>query len=380
MPGDADILITITKGIARVAAEEVRDITGVMPIQAENTLRVRLGVEAVPRLILWGRTIYKVIHVLDEGVFNSLEDIARRVESLDLRLFGGDGSFALRSSRYGSHGFTSLDANRVVGAAVYRALERAGYKVSVDLTSPDREYILRIVDDRYTFGVNLVGESLHIRGYRVWNHPAAIKTSLAAAMVLLSGFWDEPFIDPMAGGGTIPIEAALYRYRYAPGLYRPNHMITKIPYYPLETYLEAREEAYNARLPPGEGPEIIYNDISCRYMSGAERNAESAGVDRAIRFMCVDARDLTSHLPSLESGVAVFNPPYGIRMTRRKVLEDLYRDVVDELSSLGIRRIVAITSEYRLLRDALEASGYRVLENLQVLHGKLITRIAVAEA
>ncbi len=370
------ILITITKGIGEVSAKEVEDITGKKPRMDENTLRVDLEEEDIHRLIIWGRTIYKLIHILDEGRFDTLEELARRIEKLDLREFGGDGGFALRTSRYGSHSFTSLDANREVGAAIYRALEKAGYDIHVDLTNPRYEYILRIVDDRYAFGINLVGESLHIRGYRVWSHPAALKTSLAAAMVLLTGFWEEPLIDPVAGGGTIPIEAALYRYRIAPGLYRPRHPILDIPHYSSELYWRTREEAKASQLE--EGPEIIYNDISCRYMRGAIRNAESAGVEKLITFQCFDARKLSEAIPPLEEGVAVMNPPYGIRGARKAIIQDLYTDIVAELETLGIVKIASITSEYKAMKKALMENGYRIVKNLQVLHGKLITRMSLA--
>lgn len=370
------ILITITKGISKISAREVEEITGRRPEASENTLTVDLDEESVYRLILWGRTIYKVIHVLDEGMFTDLDELATKIGRLDFKLFGGDGGFALRTSRYGDHSFTSLDANRVVGASIYKGLKRAGYDVKVDLTDPRYEYILRIVDENYVFGINLSGESLHIRGYRVWSHPAALKNSLAAAMILLSGFWDETLIDPMAGGGTIPIEAALYRYRIAPGLYRPTHPIADIPYYGREGYLEVRREAEEEVL--SEGPEIIYNDISCRYMLGGRRNAESAGVDKMITFMCIDARSLSDRISIDEPSIAVTNPPYGIRGTRRDVIPELYKALVEELDSMGVYKIVSITSRYREMKEALLDNGYEIRENLQVLHGKLTTRISLA--
>ncbi len=367
--------ITITKGIADIASKEVHDITGVYPRAGDNILYASLDMDRLYDLILWGRTIYKVIHILDQGSFRDLDDLAERVEKVDLKLFGCDGSFALRTSRYGSHDFTSLDANRVVGASIYRSLVRAGYDVRVDLTNPDVEYILRIVGDEYLFGVNVVGESLHIRRYRVYNHPASIKTSLASALIYISGYSGEVFIDPMAGGGTIPIEAAMIKYRIAPGLYRESHPLIRIPYYDAELYFEKRREAGERRFEEVFGEPIIYNDISPRYMQGAIRNAESAGVDRYITFMSYDARELSEYIPSLEGGTAVFNPPYGIRMTRKDVIYELYRDVVSELKILGVRKIVAITSEARLFRNALEENGYRIGCKYVVLHGKLTTHI-----
>ncbi len=372
---EAGYLITISKGISEVCADEVESITNVSPEIGDNILRIKLDIDKLYRLIIWGRTIHKVIHILDENEFKDLDDIASRIANLDLKEFGLNGSFALRTSRYGSHDFTSLDANRVVGAAVYNALEKSGYNVHVDLNDPDVEYVLRIVGDKYTFGVNLVGESLHIRRYRVYNHPASIKTSLAAAMIYLSGFWEEPFIDPMAGGGTIPIEAALYRYRIAPGLFRDVHPLINLPYYDESIYFKVREDAYEQRVKEPLDIDIIYNDISTRYMKGAIRNAESAGVYEYIKFFSYDARELSKYIGDLVDGIAVFNPPYGIRMTRKEVLAELYDDVISELKILGIRKVIVITSEYRLLKNALLDNEFEIYKHLNVLHGKLTTHI-----
>jgi 23S rRNA G2445 N2-methylase RlmL len=50
---------------------------------------------------------------------------------------------------------------------------------------------------------------MHKRGYRADNHPAPIKETMAAAMLLKLGYkGDVALYDPMCGSGTIAIEAA----------------------------------------------------------------------------------------------------------------------------------------------------------------------------
>ncbi|RLG31325.1 hypothetical protein DRN97_09480, partial [Methanosarcinales archaeon] len=47
-------------------------------------------------------------------------------------------------------------------------------------------------------GVNTTGRSLHRRGYRVYEHPAALKPTIASAMILWSGWTPErPLLEPM---------------------------------------------------------------------------------------------------------------------------------------------------------------------------------------
>src|SRR6185503_12956712 len=82
-------------------------------------------------------------------------------------------------------------------------------------------FVVRIVDDQCEVSADASGELLHRRGYRQEIAKAPLRETLAAAMVLASGWQkNQPLIDPMCGSGTIPIEAALIARRVAPGLAR----------------------------------------------------------------------------------------------------------------------------------------------------------------
>ncbi|MDR0772688.1 MAG: hypothetical protein LBF15_07080 [Candidatus Peribacteria bacterium] len=56
-----------------------------------------------------------------------------------------------------------------------------------------------------------------MRGYREEVGEAPLKESLAAALVLLSGWkFKEPFFDPFCGSGTVAIEALMIAKNIAP--------------------------------------------------------------------------------------------------------------------------------------------------------------------
>ncbi len=371
-----EYIITINSGLEQISASEVKGITGRNVKIGDNILRLNGSEEDGYKLILWGRTIHRVLLLIDEGEFTDLDDLGWRVERIDFRSYFKRGlRFALKTNRYGEHDFTSLDVNRVIGGVINRKLRLQDLDPKVDLDNPDIQFIMRVINDKYMLAVNLVGESLHVRGYRRYNHPVAIKTSIAAAMILLSDWNDEDFIDPMAGGGTIPIEAALYKYRYAPGLYRKTHPIINIPIFNPELYYKYRENAEESKL-DNLDINILYNDISRKYMDGAIINASSAGVDKFIKFLNFDVRYLHKyHIPLRDGFIAVFNPPYGIRMTRDKAIPSLYRDVVNTLVNLGCKRIITITASWRSMIDAFEYSSVKLVRRIQVKHGQLDTFI-----
>ncbi len=376
-----EYLITVNHGLAHISADEIYRLIGRRPHIYDNYVRLRGSIDDAYKLIIWGRTIHRVYLVLFEDQFSSLDDIGKKVSELDYKeLYPSGASFRLRTIRVGEHPFNSMDANRVVGGHINKALKESGLEPRVDLDNPDVEFVLRIVDDKFVFMVNLVGEALHRRMYRRFLHPASIKTSIAASMIMLSRWDDENFIDPMAGGGTIPIEAAMYRYNYAPGLYRESHPLTKLPLFNIEEYTEVRRQALQMRLSDKLPQRIIGNDISRRYVEGAKINAESAGVDKYIEFYNYDARLL--HRKDVPHGdyVVVVNPPYGIRMTRMKVVPNLYRDVLASLYTIGASKVVSITARWREMLEAYEANGFKLREKLEVLHGRLTTYILVGEA
>lgn len=81
--------------------------------------------------------------------------------------------------------------------------------------------LVRIERDRCTLSLDVSGQPLHRRGYRVNPHRAPLREDLARALVIVSG-WDriQPLVDPCCGSGTLLIEAALWANRIPPGLGR----------------------------------------------------------------------------------------------------------------------------------------------------------------
>ena len=125
-----------------------------------------------------------------------------------------------------------------------------------------------------------------------------------------------------------------------------------------------------------EDIEIIYNDISSRYREGAFINASVAGVSKFISFYNIDARLLRKYNLNVGEGfIVVSNPPYGIRMTRHKVIPSLYNDVVREVVKLGCRKIIMITPAWMNMLTAFEANNIHLIRKYQIKHGQLDTFI-----
>lgn len=248
-------------------------------------------------------------------------------------------SFAVRAERVGKHSFSSLDVARVAGDAVIEAVSRAhGARPPVDLDYPAVVVAVDVIHDELFVSIELGGElSWHRRGYRIYDHPAALKPTLAYAMIILSGIRDgETLMDPMCGGGTVAVEAA--------------------------TLLESSR--------------IICMDRSRRHIGGARLNARAAMVENRIRFIVGDAARLSSYVDSVD--VIVSNPPYGIRMGSPREVRRVYHSFLREAVKVVQKSIVLITTEHKTVRQVLEREGWSIAHERRVAHGNLYPYIIVA--
>lgn len=183
--------------------------------------------------------------------------------------------------------------------------------------------------------IDTSGESLQKRGYRKIPLLAPLQETLAAAIVMASG-WDGRgnFINPMCGSGTLAIEAALYGLGRAPGLLRGNFGFQHIVGFrglPEERWKALRSQARTASARSLSG-RIIATDIDRKAVEAARKNARTAGVDGIIDFGICDFRKTT--LPS-GGGVIVMNPAYGERMGEKAHLEGVYKGIGDFFKQHG---------------------------------------------
>lgn len=176
--------------------------------------------------------------------------------------------------------------------------------------------------------VDTSGEPLSRRGYRKQAVQAPMQESLAAAVVLASGWAvGTPFVNPMCGSGTLAIEAALMSAGRLPGAQRGHFGFMHINGFRKEEWDEIKRRGRNgASVAQGEPGKIVATDIDPTAVATARANAERAGVAGAIEFGVCDFED-TPVPPG--AGVVLMNPEYGVRMGEVAELEPLYGRIGD---------------------------------------------------
>ena len=188
--------------------------------------------------------------------------------------------------------------------------------------------VVRLFQDTCTISVDASGALLHRRGYRQATAKAPLRETLAAALLLASG-WDasvelpQPLLDPFCGSGTIPIEAALMALQIAPGRSR-SFALMQWPDFDgglWQTLLEEADARAEARRTQIAGHlHISASDRDAGAIAAARANAERAGVADSISFAC---QAVSAIEPPAVAGHVVTNPPYGQRV-RGGDLRNLY--------------------------------------------------------
>jgi len=359
-----------------VARSELEEISKVVVESVEaGKVFFKAGIEAMYSLNFSARTVNKLYLLLAREEFESLEDIYRIAKSIDYtEIINPWNTFAVRSERLGNHNFTSIDVRRVVGQAVIESyLSSRSTRLKVNLTNPDIEIVVFIRFNEVLIGVNTTGESLHRRWYRVYNHPAALKTTIAAAMLRIGRYGGQPLLDPLCGGATIPIEAAHSARKYPLLIFRYGYTYRKLPLHDPAT---EREEALKLleRVDPSVY-EICCMEISPKHLKGAVENAKSARVLNTISFLNRDSTRVESHR-ELNVELIVTNPPYGMRSHNLKKIGLFYESLLKTLREVysGVR-LVAITASMSQFEEACEKLGIKLEHSRRVMHGGLPAKI-----
>jgi putative N6-adenine-specific DNA methylase len=218
---------------------------------------------------------------------------------------------------------------------------------SVDTERPDIKLDAFLDQNTVTFYVDTSGEPLFKRGHRIGSVEAPLRENLAAGILRLAGWTaNDVLLDPMCGGGTIPLEAALMARQIAPGISR-NFGFERLLLHDAPLWNHLRESAQAKHV--AQVPTAIYaSDRDPAMVKVAQRMFQGAGVSIDVRLKQSDILDLEA---PADTGVMIINPPYGIRLSRSDELESFYPKLGDWLKQrfAGWRAYV-LTGDARLSR------------------------------
>jgi len=243
-----------------------------------------------------------------------------------------------------------------------RFREKYSERPDVDKENPEVQFHVHIHKNNAILYLDSSGESLHKRGYKVSNHPASINEITAAAMVALSG-WDGTcdLIDPMCGGGTILIEAAMQALNIPAGYYREKFGFFKWLNFNKDSWKKIIQDATIH----DDIPINLYGyDSNPRFLGMAKANVDKA---RLKDFIELHKKDMRIVKPVRTPSMLIFNPPYGERMETINN-NSFYKEIGDALKhNFSQCKAFMITSD----TEALKHIGLKTCFKKNIFNGPL---------
>ena len=330
------LFVPCAAGVEALLAYEVAQITS-LPTRDMQTLRGGVQLQgswrAAMQLNLHSRLGMRVLIQLAHQPYANEEDIYNAASAVAWEMwFTTKQSFRVeitaQHSPLKSLNFATL---RVKDAVADRFRDKTGVRPDVDTQRPDVRVHVHLTDKMLTLYLDTTGEPLFKRGWREDKGDAPLKETLAAAMLAASG-WSMPLLtapgetppavpsvagveqglplyDPCCGSGTIVIEAAQIACRMAPGLQR-RFGFEKLRMFDAHVWRQLQDEARAQACEPRA--QVFGSDVAFRMVDFAQRNAERAGVTKAVNLRGGDA--LQRMPPTDVPGVMLVNPPYGERI------------------------------------------------------------------
>ncbi|SLN40360.1 Ribosomal RNA large subunit methyltransferase L [Aquimixticola soesokkakensis] len=196
--------------------------------------------------------------------------------------------------------------------------ESHGLTVVKEASEAELTLKVRIEDDLCVFSIDTSGESLHKRGHKEAVNKAPMRETLAALFLRDCGYdGSEPVVDPMCGSGTFVIEAAEIAAGLKPGRSR------SFAFEKLASFDPTRWAAMKAASTPRPVTLRFYgSDRDAGAVRMSKANAERAQIADLCSFHCHAVGDLKR--PEGQAGLVIVNPPYGLRISEKKLLFAVY--------------------------------------------------------
>ncbi len=322
------IFITCARGTPGILAEEILALRFPVLSRRETSVETEGTLADTIRLNLSLRTAQRILYLVDAFPAGQAQDLYRRLVTLPWEtIIAADGYLSVTSSVDTEAVRDTRFANvKTKDAIVDRIRAREGGRPD---SGPERRGAvvhLHWEGERCEVWIDTSGEPLSRRGYRKIPLEAPMQETLAAAVILATG-WDgtSPLVNPMCGSGTLAIEGALISMGRAPGILRQNFGFMHILGYDRSAFEREREEL-KKKARRKVYATIVATDIRPEAIEAARQNARTAGVEQFIEFNVCDFRE--TPVPGGD-GIVILNPEYGERMGDAGKLAEVYREIGD---------------------------------------------------
>lgn len=335
-----EFFVTCPKGIEGLLLDELHTLGIDSTKETLAGVSVEGTLEQAYRTCLWSRLANRVLLVLARFPATSAEDLYRGVQAIDWAdHLAVSGSLAIDfSGQLQGVDNTHFGALKVKDAIVDQLRQADGSRPSVDRKQPDLRINVHCRRGEVQLALDLSGQSLHQRGYRLQQGAAPLKENLAAAILIRAG-WPElasqgaALADPMCGSGTFLVEAALIAADIAPNLQRQHWGFSGWQQHVPALWQRLVDEA-RGRAEQGLSRRPLWirgYEADPRLLQPLRNNIQRAGLGEWVKVYQGELASFEPHPDQGQTGLVVCNPPYGERLGDTASLVYLYQKLGEVL-------------------------------------------------
>ena len=358
------LFATTARGFEELLKSELTELGAQDAKVAQGGVHYWADDETLYRTLLWSRLSSRILlPIVQAKVFSDLDLYSAVVGVNWLDYFDEKVHFFVDFNGTNQEiRHTQFGAMRVKDGIVDYFERHGRARPNVDKEQPDIRIHAYLNRDDVVLSLDLSGDALHMRGYREDTGKAPLRETLAAAIVLRSG-WQRgtPLVDPMCGSGTLLIEAAQMEAQIAPQLYRLHWGFDFWQGHNQAAWEKVKEEALalaEAEKQRENPPHFYGFDLDHRVLQKAKQNAKNAGVAHLMQWQQGDVAAIKNPSPNV-AGTVICNPPYGERLGTTPALIALYSVFGQRLKQQFAGWNASIFSGEPSLLDCLRLRSHR---------------------
>ena len=358
------LFATTARGFEELLKSELTELGAQDAKVAQGGVHYWADDETLYRTLLWSRLSSRILlPIVQAKVFSDLDLYSAVVGVNWLDYFDEKVHFFVDFNGTNQEiRHTQFGAMRVKDGIVDYFERHGRARPNVDKEQPDIRIHAYLNRDEVVLSLDLSGDALHMRGYREDTGKAPLRETLAAAIVLRSG-WQKgtPLVDPMCGSGTLLIEAAQMEAQIAPQLYRLHWGFDFWQGHNQAAWEKVKEEALafaEAEKQRENSPHFYGFDLDHRVLQKAKQNAKNAGVAHLMQWQQGDVAAIKNPSPNV-AGTVICNPPYGERLGTTPALIALYSVFGQRLKQQFAGWNASIFSGEPSLLDCLRLRSHR---------------------
>ena len=333
-------IVIFAKGLEDLLIQELISLGIENPKLTRFVIEFEGTLQQAYKVCLYSRLASRVLMPIHEADAENEDQLYQVVQSINwdehIEL---NGCFAVdavvnNSAMTNSH----YAALKVKDAVVDQFMQKYDARPNVEKFQPDVRLYLYLNNNHASISLDLSGESLHKRGYRIKNVTAPLKENLAAAILLRAGWPDiakqgGTLLDPMCGSGTFLLEGALMAAGIAAGVLRDYYGFVGWKGHDSDYWDEIKTAAvddFYQALESNRLPLCYGYDEDARTVDSAYDNIEAMELSDFIKIR-QQKLEVCEPADYMKPGLVIANPPYGERLGDVETLRYLYSDLGDIL-------------------------------------------------